>query len=601
MRLTVKLPAVVVGAILLTAIATGVVSIGIGRNVLRQAALDENIQRVEIYASAVLFYVANARSLLATTAELPELRSLAGPREVAALVLAHSGVFEYVTLLTPDGTVVMQEPRALEEKWSHRNLSFSAWFGEVRRTNRTVVSDLHISPATQRPTIVIATPVRAADGRTLGIWAGALKLGKISEIGSVTSGRLGPGGSGYVTDRHGLIIAHQTKPRYVEEQTDFNSVPSVSAALAGQQGTGELFNPIENEREFTAYRPLPDLGWAVVYAVPTGIALAPLDALTWGILSASVALAALIGVGVFVSARRTFAPLARLTTAAQTVAAGNLNFRLGIVGSDEIGTLSRAFDQMTDQLQASRTALEEKTAQLVEVNRELESFSYSVSHDLRAPLRAIDGFGQRLLDSCRDKLDASAVHYLDRIRAGTRLMAQLIDDLLNLSRVSRTKLNIQPVNLSALAQRIAAEMQLGEPQRGVELSIVIDANVQGDERLIEIALRNLLGNAWKFTSKRDHARIEFGVTRQDGDTVFFVRDNGAGFDMAYADKLFAPFQRLHSAAEFPGTGIGLVTVQRILQRHGGRIWAEAAMGQGATFYFTFGKGAEHGSKTDTAG
>lgn len=238
---------------------------------------------------------------------------------------------------------------------------------------------------------------------------------------------------------------------------------------------------------------------------------------------------------------------------------------------------------------------------LLQLNAELEAFSYSVSHDLRAPLRAIDGFSQRLIEVCRDKLDPSAAHYLDRIRAGTRTMSQLIDDLLNLSRVSRSKLNIQPVSLGTLAQRIVAEMQRGEPQRSVDFSIDIDTLVQGDERLLEIALRNLLGNAWKFTSKRDYARIEFGVTRQDSDTVFFVRDNGAGFDMAYADKLFAPFQRLHSAAEFPGTGIGLVTVQRIMHRHGGHIWAEAATDGGAAFYFTFGKGAEHGSKTDTAG
>jgi len=601
MRLTVKLPAIVVGAILLTAIAGSVVSIVIGRQVLRQAALDDNVNNVNLYASAVRFYVASARSILATTAELPQLRNFARPREVAALVLAHSDVFEYVTLLTPDGRVAMQEPRALEERLSHRDLSFSAWFGEVRRTDRMVVSDLHISPTTQRPTIVIATPVRAADGRTVGILTGALKLGELSEIGSLASGRPARIESGYVTDRRGLIIAHQTRPSYVENQTDFSAVPSVGEALAGKDGSGENFNPIENEQKLAAYVPLPDLGWAVVYSVPTAIALAPLDALTRGILSASAALAALMGIGVFVSIRRTVAPIARLTTAAQTVATGDLNIRLGIGGNDEIGTLSRAFDQMTGRLQESRAALEEKTAQLVEANKELESFSYSVSHDLRAPLRAIDGFGQRLLEVCRDKLDASAVHYLDRIRAGTQIMAHLIDDLLDLSRVSRTKLNIQPVNLGAVAQRIATELQRDEPQRRIALSIVKDGSVHGDERLLEIALRNLLGNAWKFSAKREHARVEFGVTRQDGNTIFFVRDNGAGFDMAYADKLFAPFQRLHSAVEFPGTGIGLATVRRILQRHGGRIWAEAAMDQGATFYFTVGKGAEHGIKTDIAG
>lgn len=243
----------------------------------------------------------------------------------------------------------------------------------------------------------------------------------------------------------------------------------------------------------------------------------------------------------------------------------------------------------------------ERTAQLEAANDELESFSSSVSHDLRAPLRAIDGFGQRLLEACRDKLDPAAAHYLDRIRAGTQVMAQLIEDLLSLSRVSRTKLHIQPVNLSALARRITNELRESAPQRTVEWFIADGATVEGDERLLEIVLHNLLGNAWKFSLKRDQARIEFGMMRQDDEAVYFVRDNGAGFDMAYSDKLFAPFQRLHSAAEFPGTGIGLVTVRRIIHRHGGRIWAEAATDQGATIYFTFGRGGNHVNATDTAG
>ena len=238
---------------------------------------------------------------------------------------------------------------------------------------------------------------------------------------------------------------------------------------------------------------------------------------------------------------------------------------------------------------------------LLQLNAELEAFSYSVSHDLRAPLRAIDGFGQRLIEAHRDKLDSTALHYLDRIRAGTQIMAQLIEDLLSLSRVSRAELNIQPVSLSALVQRIANELRQSEPGRSVAWSIAGDATVAGDERLLGIALQNLLGNAWKFTSKRGQARIEFGLTQQDGDAVLFVRDNGAGFDMAYTDKLFAPFQRLHSAAEFSGTGIGLATVRRIVERHGGRVWAQAAVDQGAAFYFTLGKGAEHGIKTDIAG
>jgi len=202
----------------------------------------------------------------------------------------------------------------------------------------------------------------------------------------------------------------------------------------------------------------------------------------------------------------------------------------------------------------------------------------------------------RSTDDC-----ATALHYLDRIRTGTQVMAQLIEDLLSLSHVSRTELSVQTFSLRELVQRIANDLRQSEPGRTVAWSIAGDATVAGDERLIEVTLRNLLGNAWKFTSKCVTASVEFGVTQEDGETAYFVRDNGAGFDMAYADTLFAPFRRLHGAAEFPGTGIGLTTVRRIVQRHGGRVWARAAVDQGATFYFTLGKGAEHGIKTDIAG
>ncbi|HET7152177.1 MAG TPA: ATP-binding protein [Candidatus Kapabacteria bacterium] len=241
----------------------------------------------------------------------------------------------------------------------------------------------------------------------------------------------------------------------------------------------------------------------------------------------------------------------------------------------------------------------QRTAALEAANRELGAFSYSVSHDLRAPLRAIDGFGQRLVDMTRDVLDPTALHYLERIRAGTKVMAQLIEDLLSLSRISRFELNIQPVDISAMSRRIAGELQETEPERVVAWSIADDIIVEGDERLLAIVLQNLLGNAWKFTSKTAEPRIEFGATLQKGEMVYFVRDNGTGFDMAYADKLFAPFQRLHNGAEFPGTGIGLVTVRRIIQRHGGEVWVYAEVDKGATFYFTFGKGVEHELGTDT--
>lgn len=246
----------------------------------------------------------------------------------------------------------------------------------------------------------------------------------------------------------------------------------------------------------------------------------------------------------------------------------------------------------------------ERTVQLQTANQELESFSYSVSHDLRAPLRGISGFSEALNDEYADVLGEAGKQYLTRIQGNTRRMGQLIDDLLSLARITRRELNQQEVDLSKLAGEIADELRAQEPDRRVEFEIEEQAETRGDAGLLKIALANLLGNAWKFTSALAEAKIQFGVLHQaplsqdengekrTGEKVFFVRDNGAGFNMAYANKLFGAFQRLHSANEFPGTGIGLATVQRIIHRHGGRIWAEAEVGKGAAFFFVFGDSHE---------
>jgi PAS domain S-box-containing protein len=257
------------------------------------------------------------------------------------------------------------------------------------------------------------------------------------------------------------------------------------------------------------------------------------------------------------------------------------------VGNPQQRHVAIFFKDITERKLADE-AIKRFNEQLLATNKELESFSYSVSHDLRAPLRSIDGFSQALLEDCGANLDEQGRGYLQRIRANSQRMGQLIDDLLNLSRMARCDINREPVDLSALTHTIVAELHGTAPTRSVDVVIAPGLTASGDARLLRVVLENLIGNAWKFTRKRSRACIEFGTIAANGTPAYFVRDDGAGFDMAYADKLFGAFQRLHDAADFEGTGIGLATVQRVVHKHGGRVWAESEPERGATFYFTLG-------------
>lgn len=239
----------------------------------------------------------------------------------------------------------------------------------------------------------------------------------------------------------------------------------------------------------------------------------------------------------------------------------------------------------------AETALRRANAATAAANKDLEAFSYSVAHDLRAPLRGIDGFSQALVEDCADNLSSEGMTYIGHLRESALHMARLIDGLLTLSRMGRTGIDHAPIDLAVMARTIFARLTRDFPERLVKFVVAERLPAVGDARLVEILLENLLENAWKFTSKRHAARIEVDQLFEDGEVVFFVRDNGAGFDMAYAGKLFAVFQRLHSASEFEGTGIGLASVERIVRRHGGRVWGEGQVGRGATFYFTLKENA----------
>jgi len=283
--------------------------------------------------------------------------------------------------------------------------------------------------------------------------------------------------------------------------------------------------------------------------------------------------------------RNVLAPIGRLKRATREVAAGNWHYTLGVVGDDEIGDLARTFDAMTHSLQTSFARIERSNQELAALNQEIEAFSYSVSHDLRTPLRSMDGFSLALLEDYADKLGDDAKDSLQRIRAASQRMGRLIDELLGLSRVTRAELKLQPVDLSEIVREIADALHLHEPARAVEWQIEDGMHVVADKGLMQIAMQNLLENAWKFTGKTALPVIRVGATGSGGDKEYFVADNGVGFDMAYADRLFGAFQRLHHESEFAGTGIGLAIVQRIFRRHEGRIRVQAEPGRGATFFF----------------
>jgi PAS domain S-box-containing protein len=239
-----------------------------------------------------------------------------------------------------------------------------------------------------------------------------------------------------------------------------------------------------------------------------------------------------------------------------------------------------------NELRTLNESARRQAAQLEVVNQELEAFSYSVSHDLRAPLHRIDGFSLALIEDYADQLDSGAKDYLNRIRMAAQRMAQLIEHLIKLAYVTRSEMHMESVDLSALANVVLAECRKTDPNRHVECVVQEHVVGRGDPLLLRSVLENLLGNAWKFTGKQPHAKIEFGATGENGGAVYFVRDNGAGFNMTNGKKLFGAFQRLHAEADFPGTGVGLATVQRIIHRHGGRVSADGGEGKGATFSFT---------------
>lgn len=379
-------------------------------------------------------------------------------------------------------------------------------------------------------------------------------------------------------------------------------VPMTQALLKNEQPPADSTD-YRGKEIYAAIRYIEETDWGLVVKIDKDEIHIPINRFR-NLLLITIFIAAIVAILISLwFSRSVTGPIISLANTVRRVDDGDLSARSELTSDDEVGMLATVFNDMTDKLLGLYSGLEDKVKKRTEevtklneelkrhsieldsINKELETFNYSVSHDLRAPLRAIDGFSLALLEDYNERLDEQGRDYLQRVRAATQRMGHLIDAMLRLSRLSRSEMRIGTVDLSVIAREITNELSKDQPERKAEFIIQDRMTTKGDINLLRILLENLIGNAWKFTANTPEPKIEFGVNLEAGDKVYFVSDNGSGFEMAYANKLFAPFQRLHSDTEFPGLGIGLATVKRIIYRHGGTIRAEAEVGKGAAFYF----------------
>ncbi len=495
-----------------------------------------------------------------------------------------------ITVLDSSGTVVASTVESIiGENFSDREEYVLIM---DRKRNEVLTHPPHFSEYLDHNAVEVSAPITSMNsGETIGIIINAYNQEIINRI---TSNRKGMGDSGEVVV--GLIegnsIKYMNALRYVPEGSPTLKIPlneevakPMKLALEGLTGTviGLDYRHID---VIAAYNHISPVGWGLVAKIDKTEAFQPLNALrNTAIILFGICSGVVTTVGIMFSLY-TASPINRLKQASEIIAGGKYEHKVKVARKDEIGALADSFNAMTGKLTHEIKEHKKTEIKLIETNKELEAFCYSVSHDLRAPLRGIDGFSRILVEEYAEKIDLQGKDYLKRICAASQKMGTLINDLLDLSRITRGKMQFEHVELSTMVQKIASELHDMEPKRNVDFVITKGLCVNGDTNLLQVAMDNLLNNAWKFTGKHPHARIEFGVKQHNGNPVYFIRDDGVGFDISYSNKLFVAFQRLHSPGEFEGTGIGLATVQRIINRHGGRIWAEGEVGHGATFNFT---------------
>jgi signal transduction histidine kinase len=513
---------------------------------------------------------------------------------------------QYANLIVCDATGRVIHSAARIDDLSVEKIN-AGWVESVVRHGKFTVGKPILGQITHRWVCVFGYPIENDSGEIAGVLGMSVDLERMQAPATVVS--LPENSTIAIVDQDGTVIARSlASEHWVGKSARGTEI--VDHVLSHPEGN-VISRGLDGVERIHGFTILPRVGWHVCVGIPTEFAFAAsrANALRAGLVASAVigfVVVLVILVGALINQ-----PVLALSRAATTAAEGKLVTQVPVSGPKEIARVAQEFNQMiaarhekeleikklnaelekrvherTAELEKTNSELTTRSKELEAANKELEAFCYSVSHDLRAPVRTIGGFTKVLIEGYANQLDQSGKDYLDRTGRAVERMIELIDDLLELSRISRSKLVCTEVDLSALAAAVTSELKASAPQRPITINLQPGLVAHGDAGLLRVLMENLLSNSWKFTRKHDAPRIEFGKEHSRGTTVFYVRDNGAGFDMKYANKLFGAFERLHSPGEYEGHGIGLATVQRIVHRHGGHAWGEGRPGQGAIFYFT---------------
>lgn len=610
---------------LLVTVSVGVMSIlavASTRRSIREQVLSANLTAATLAARGVQQYLAAAAAIMREAAGRPklsqEIQSANWPEAARVLenFLRNFAQFDYVFVQDARGVIRVRVPHA---DTVGQDFSFRDFFQEATRTRRLTISGVYVSRAAQRPVVAIAVPVFHDDAIS-GILVGALSLSALGQF--VATIGADDGSQVYVVDRHGVLMAHSGTLAAGKPGT-LATLPIVRAVMAGKSGTMEFQEPSGEEKFLGAHVPVALAGWGVVAAKPVRIAYTAADRLgrwlLWLGLGCAAA-AAFLGWGF---GRTLTGPLLRVVAATERLAAGDFSVRVSPKSRDEVAVLATSFNHMAAQLQSSYHDLERKTeevratnedlaAEIVErrraeeevrrlndeleqrvlertrqvdaVNKELEAFTYTVSHDLKAPLRGMEGFARAIGEDYADRLDDTGRRYLGMVQTSARRMGKLIDDLLRYSRLERRQVRRVPISLRPLLEEVSGAWEAELQARGLEVRLDLAAeSVEGEREGLREALTNLLGNAVKF-SREGGGTIAVHAVREGATVVLAITDQGIGFDMKYHDRIFRIFERLHREEDYPGTGVGLAIVRKVAERHGGRAWAESEPGKGSTFY-----------------